>query len=444
MPPCLCPKRRSAGQAKAAETQKKYGLSYRLILLLIFITVVCFLFHSQTRPGQAISDIPARVEIQLLCGDGFAEHLSGEVCDPGDPPLIPPDVGTTTCADFIDIFGDPYQSGDLTCNSDCTDYSTFPCYTCGNNHKESAEECDGFDLGGLSCTNLGYISGTLLCTAGCRFNTSDCVAAEEQGGTPGGGSSGGSAGGTTGFQPGAQTEYETKVVMRGKSYPNSDVHVLADGKVIGIVTSDAKADFYFETSETPPGVVSFGIWSEDRAGLKSTLLTLTLRVISRAVTTISGVYISPTIDIDKKSVRQGEDIKIHGQTVPATAVLVQINSQQQFVEQTNSQDNGDWELVFNTAPLEEDFHMAKAQFQIAVEGNVVKSGFSRAASFYVGRVGGEAVCPNGDLNGDGRVNLTDFSILLYYWGTDNACADQNQNGVVDLVDFSIMMYYWTG
>jgi hypothetical protein len=33
---------------------------------------------------------------------------------------------------------------------------------------------------------------------------------------------------------------------------------------------------------------------------------------------------------------------------------------------------------------------------------------------------------------------------MYYWGTDNECADQNQNGIVDLVDFSIMMYYWTG
>ena len=65
-------------------------------------------------------------------------------------------------------------------------------------------------------------------------------------------------------------------------------------------------------------------------------------------------------------------------------------------------------------------------------------------SFHVGRIGGEAACPNADLNKDGRVNLTDFSILLYYWGTDNACADQNQNGIVDLVDFSIMMFYWTG
>ena len=50
----------------------------------------------------------------------------------------------------------------------------------------------------------------------------------------------------------------------------------------------------------------------------------------------------------------------------------------------------------------------------------------------------------GDLNGDGKVNLIDFSILLFYWGSDNACADQNSNGKVDLVDFSILLYNWTG
>ena len=44
-----------------------------------------------------------------------------------------------------------------------------------------------------------------------------------------------------------------------------------------------------------------------------------------------------------------------------------------------------------------------------------------------------------DLNGDGRVNLVDFSILLFYWGTNNECADQNLDGTVDLIDFSLQL-----
>ncbi|MCD4762270.1 hypothetical protein K8R32_04915, partial [bacterium] len=178
--------------------------------------------------------------------------------------------------------------------------------------------------------------------------------------------------------------------------------------------------------------------------LKSTLLTLTFRIISGAVTTITGVYIAPTIEVDKKSVIQGESVTIYGQTVPETEVHVHIHSEEKFIEQTNSEDSGSWQLVFDTDPLDEDFHIAKALFQIEADGNIIKSGFSKSVSFYVGRIGGEAACPEADLNKDSSVNLTDFSILLFYWLTDNACADQNQNGTVDLIDFSIMMFYWTG
>ena len=49
-----------------------------------------------------------------------------------------------------------------------------------------------------------------------------------------------------------------------------------------------------------------------------------------------------------------------------------------------------------------------------------------------------------DLNKDGKVNLVDFSILLYYWKTTHHEADINIDGIVDLADFSIMMYCWTG
>ncbi|MCK5211196.1 dockerin type I repeat-containing protein, partial [Candidatus Parcubacteria bacterium] len=118
--------------------------------------------------------------------------------------------------------------------------------------------------------------------------------------------------------------------------------------------------------------------------------------------------------------------------------------EEEHIKETASLEDGKWELVFNTEPLAEDFHTAKALFQVAVEGNIIRSGFSKSVSFYVGKVGGEAVCPGADLNGDGRVNLVDFSILLFWWGTDNECADQNQDGKVDLIDFSIMMFYWTG
>lgn len=410
-------------------------------LLAFLLGTSFFVFRA-----RAIEFLPTTVEVLVSCGNGMIEALDGEVCDPGDPPDVDADLASSTCANYNDFAGNPFESGSLGCEADCSAFITDACYTCGNNHRETVEACDGSDFDGKTCLNFGFDGGALQCTSDCQISTSNCEARENEGGTPGsgGGSSGGSTGHVSGYNPGGEIDTETKVIMRGKSYPYADVHILVDGVVQGIVQADAKADFYFETTEIPAGVASFGFWSEDKDSLKSTLLTLTFRVISGAVTNITGVYIAPSIDIENKSVKQGEKVRIFGQTIPETTVEVHIHSDEEHVVKSDSTEEGIWELTFDSTPLEEDFHTAKALFSVNSGGNIIKSGFSKAISFYVGKVGGKAPCPEADLNHDGRVNLTDFSILLFNWGTDNSCADQNQNGTVDLIDFSIMMYYWTG
>jgi len=405
------------------------------VVYIIFFSLIFSPFSVRAATQESLI---TTVTLLLVCGDGFVEGT--EVCDPGDPPAYPLNVNGLTCSDW------GWDDGDLGCLADCTDYDTDGCFTCGNGTKEPAEECDGTDFFGQTCISYGFDSGSLLCTGDCRISLDNCISEDiPSGGGGGGGSSGGNSGRPSGFRPGSDIPpNETRVVVKGKSYPDSDVHILLDGKVIGIARTDTLANFYFETDEIPAGVVSFGFWSEDPTGLKSTLLSLTFRVISGAVTNISGVYISPTIDIDKKTVKRGDEITVFGNTVPGSGVNVHINSPQEFINKIESTDKGKWELVFNTEPLDEELHTAKAMFTIASEDNTIESGFSKSISFFVGTVGGEAVCAEADLNGDGRVNITDFSILLYNWGTNNECADQNQNGTVDLIDFSVMMYYWTG
>ncbi|MCC7500197.1 hypothetical protein IT396_00055, partial [Candidatus Nomurabacteria bacterium] len=52
-----------------------------------------------------------------------------------------------------------------------------------------------------------------------------------------------------------------------------------------------------------------------------------------------------------------------------------------------------------------------------------------------------------DINGDARVNGTDFSILLAFWKTtppfNNPGVDLNRDNKIDSVDFSIMLYRWS-
>ncbi len=51
-----------------------------------------------------------------------------------------------------------------------------------------------------------------------------------------------------------------------------------------------------------------------------------------------------------------------------------------------------------------------------------------------------------DLNNDGKVDIVDLSIMLFWYNKPNPPPkiDLSSDGKVDLVDISIMLYYWTG
>lgn len=54
---------------------------------------------------------------------------------------------------------------------------------CGNGIIESGEQCEGADLAGQSCSDLGYVSGVLACDPGiCVYDTSACTNDDEDGG----------------------------------------------------------------------------------------------------------------------------------------------------------------------------------------------------------------------------------------------------------------------
>jgi hypothetical protein len=399
--------------------------------------------------------------IKVSCGNDIME--GSEVCDGTD-------FDGQTCLDFEQSPGIFFQQGDLICSNTCDFISTSTCSICGNGIKEGYEQCDGNDYGltasgtPVTCRQYGYNSGTLGCSGACNVSVMNCSSvgltepgnAGSQGGSAGGGggsSSGGNAGGgnagpAIGFDPGsANAPKDTKVVVIGKAYPGSEVNILIDGKEVGLVKANPKADFYFETDKVAAGVIGMGLWAEDAKGRKSALQNFTFRVSSGAVTTITGAYLAPSIDIDKPVVGRGEILKVSGFTVPESNVTIYVHSNTEVIKKSSSSKVGEWNYNFDTTPLDgEAYHVVKATFEIqSTSSGLIKSGFSKAMSFYVGKsASNTGLCPGADLNKDKKVNLIDFSILLFYWGTNNTCADQNKNGKVDLIDFSIMLYNWTG
>ena len=69
-----------------------------------------------------------------------------------------------------------YFSGTATCLDSCAGFDERSCSNCGDGDVDAGEDCDGADLNGMDCTDLGmgFAGGTLSCAAGCGFDTSRC------------------------------------------------------------------------------------------------------------------------------------------------------------------------------------------------------------------------------------------------------------------------------
>jgi hypothetical protein len=75
--------------------------------------------------------------------------------------------------------GDPTTTGDG--DGDPTTTGDDP--TCGDGNIDTGEQCDGGNLGGFSCADLGYSGGTLACDpVTCTFDASGCTNNTDGGG----------------------------------------------------------------------------------------------------------------------------------------------------------------------------------------------------------------------------------------------------------------------
>ncbi len=320
--------------------------------------------------------------------------------------------------------------------SDATVNATIKISVCGNNIKEGGEQCDGSDLSGASCTTQGYTGGTLSCSASCTFNTSACT-------------SGGGGGGGGGYVPPAPV---TSVIFNGRAYPKSMITILKDAQIAATTVADANANFSLTLSGLSGGNYIFSVYSEDSKGIRSTLLTFPLSVTSGATTNVGGIFIAPTIAVDKEEVKRGDNIAIFGQSVPNSEITILVNSEEEFFNKVKSDQSGAYLYNFDTAPLDIGQHFIKSK--AALNGEI--SSFSKTVSFSVGTKNilaqPSAKCPaRADLNGDCRVNLVDFSIAAYWYKRAISAEFKleeverlNGDGKVDLIDFSIMAFYWTG
>jgi cysteine-rich repeat protein len=333
---------------------------------------------------------------------------------------------------------------------------------CGNSVVDASEDCDSpGETGDYSTTIAGrqcdvdcefgpYCGDGILqttydeeCDDGNNDNGDFCSATctLEPAGSGGGGSGGGGSG-----RGGGSSEPlgDTQISVTGQTIPRADVTILLNAEEVGEVRADANGRFEFAT-EASPGTASMGFWTEDDDGNRSITINTTFDVTQGAITDVNGVLIPPTLVVDDQTVDPGDVVRFSGQTIP-NAIVDLYRDQSTVVGTVTSDNSGRWEFTYDTAGVSPADYSFRAKVTVGSGSLNTESGFSSTLQLFVG-VDGQPTTPS-DLNRDGSVNLTDFSILIFWWNTNGGDsdppADINGNGNVGIEDFSILLFNWTG
>jgi hypothetical protein len=231
---------------------------------------------------------------------------------------------------------------------------------------------------------------------------------------------------------------DTRVIFQGKAYPFANIVIQKNGVVISSFKAESSGIFEKIINGVAGGTYNFSTYAEDKKGVISEALGFTLTVLQDKITTVSGIFIPPTISLFPSTAERGEKISIFGQSFPESEINLYFLPQTEL-KKINSDINGNWLYSLDTSGLNKGDYTVKAM-AIYKDG---QSSFSKIMPFSILK----SVCRGSDLNFDQNVDLVDFSILLYFWGQNqpaNRCADINGDGIVNIIDFSIMMYWWSG
>ncbi|HVM76701.1 MAG TPA: Ig-like domain-containing protein [Candidatus Paceibacterota bacterium] len=264
----------------------------------------------------------------------------------------------------------------------------------------------------------------------------------------GGGTSGGdnpSGGGGGAGEPFPAGPAQPSVVIKGIGVPNATITLLQDGKTVPPGTrADSTGKFTVTIDSLPQGTYSFTILESDASGHVISSYTTTITVISGTSNSLTNNIIPPSVTVATSTVKPGGTVDVSGFAPPSSTIELVVMSQENLqdpIKLTTSADaTGAWSYSLSTADYPIDTYELKAR---ATLPGYTASNYSGITYLGVGTAP-KPKNRNGDLNGDGKVNLVDFSIMLFHWGQNYAPADLNGDGTVGLVDFSILLFNWTG
>lgn len=232
--------------------------------------------------------------------------------------------------------------------------------------------------------------------------------------------------------------------ITGSTAPDTFIVFTEAGAVLGTDVANALGGFNHLFSGLQPTTHQITLYGIDLNNLITSPIPLQIYTAASQETLISNVLLSPTLELNANDYLLGDPIIVSGSAIPAGSITVFVDTPLRTYY-TTSADDGSWNYTITNS--NEYVYGDYRAYALVQAENGWQSLVSNSQNFSIisgsGTTG--AACgdiSHGDLNCDGEINLIDFSILMYYWGTSNLAADINTDNLVNLGDFSIMMYWW--
>ncbi len=355
-------------------------------------------------------------------------------------------------ANSVQIFYVKCMDDELNINGD--DYVilfTVNARPTGVSNTEGSTTGNGTGSGNSGGGSGGGAGGTSGSSDGVAPTTGGSSGGGGNGGGGGGGGGGGSGSeGGGGFEStdGPYRSGDGQVTISGLTSPRSAISVLVDGKAAKSATAGADGSYSVTLDLIARGVYTFGVYSTDQAKTKSSTFSTSFTVTGARASALSNITLAPSLLVTPDPVVPGTPFKISGYTIPNATVTLETEkdgsgaSKKQFTAQSNAA--GAWSVSIDSVGLSAGTYKARAKAAQLTSG--AATNFSNYVVYGVGQSANRPL--NTDLNRDSKVNLVDFSILLFWWGTaggdSDPPADINSDAKVNLTDFSILLFNWTG
>lgn len=237
---------------------------------------------------------------------------------------------------------------------------------------------------------------------------------------------------------------QATIRISGFTAPTTFVSFIEGENVIGTDLAGQLGIFSKVFTAMEPGTYSISLYGIDEDSRATSIVPLTINAPAYQTTTVSNLLLSPTIEINSTSIPQGAPIYATGSAYPGTSITLFTDTPLRTYNASTSA-SGDWTTTISDTA---SYNPGDYRLYTLAQSGGLQSLTSRTIVFSITSASSSSsgtACGNisqGDLNCDSDIDLTDFSILMFYWATTNATADINSDGVVNLTDFSILMYYW--